>query len=195
MYVRVPWAPDGTQGYGAWARVATLMAGPQRGVWCLPDVDTEVLVAFEGGDPGRPCVIGTLWSAQAPPPAAMDAGGGNHRKLLRSRSGLTVTLDDQPGAARLSVDTPGGQRLVLADGGGRVEISDASGNIVVLEAGGVTLRSASTLTLQAGMVTVSASSLTVDAGVAKFSGVVQVDTLIANGVISASYTPGAGNIL
>jgi hypothetical protein len=28
----------------------------------------------------------------------------------------------------------------------------------------------------------------------KFSGVVQADTVIANNVIGASYTPGAGNI-
>jgi hypothetical protein len=34
----------------------------------------------------------------------------------------------------------------------------------------------------------------VDAGMARFSGVVQCDTLIANSVVSSSYTPGAGNL-
>jgi hypothetical protein len=43
-------------------------------------------------------------------------------------------------------------------------------------------------------VSVSAATVNVDAGMAKFSGVVQCDTLIANSVVGTSYTPGAGNI-
>jgi hypothetical protein len=41
---------------------------------------------------------------------------------------------------------------------------------------------------------VSAGMVQVDAGMSRFSGVVQCDTLITNSVISASYTPGAGNV-
>jgi hypothetical protein len=50
------------------------------------------------------------------------------------------------------------------------------------------------LTVQATQVSVSAAMVTVDAGISKFSGVVQADTVICNSIISASYTPGAGNI-
>ena len=39
-----------------------------------------------------------------------------------------------------------------------------------------------------------AGMVTVNAGMSTFSGVVQADTAITNSVISASYTPGAGNI-
>ena len=38
----------------AWARLATLMAGGDRGSWFIPEVDDEVLVAFTAGDPRRP---------------------------------------------------------------------------------------------------------------------------------------------
>src|SRR5690606_4786923 len=44
-----------------WARVAVAFAGSERGMWMLPDVGDEVLVAFEAGDPGRPIVVGSLW--------------------------------------------------------------------------------------------------------------------------------------
>ena len=48
--VSLPWSPDAEGGgYEAWARLATLMAGPNRGSWFIPDVDDEVLVAFAGG--------------------------------------------------------------------------------------------------------------------------------------------------
>jgi hypothetical protein len=41
---------------------------------------------------------------------------------------------------------------------------------------------------------VSAAMVTVDAAMSKFSGVIQCDTLISSTVVSATYTPGAGNI-
>jgi hypothetical protein len=34
----------------------------------------------------------------------------------------------------------------------------------------------------------------VDAGMAKFSGVVECQTLVATSVVAANYTPGAGNV-
>lgn len=37
-------------------------------------------------------------------------------------------------------------------------------------------------------------AVNVNAGLSRFSGVVQADTIIANSVIAASYTPGAGNL-
>jgi hypothetical protein len=44
------------------------------------------------------------------------------------------------------------------------------------------------------MVEISASVVKVDAGMSKFSGIAQADMVISNSVISASYSPGAGNI-
>jgi hypothetical protein len=58
----------------------------------------------------------------------------------------------------------------------------------------VTVIASSKVTVSASLVEVSASMVTVNAGMSKFSGVVQCDTIISNSVISASYTPGAGNI-
>ena len=51
-----------------WARVALPMAGAGRGAFGSPRLGDEVLVAFEGGDPRQPYVIGFLWSARNTPP-------------------------------------------------------------------------------------------------------------------------------
>jgi uncharacterized protein involved in type VI secretion and phage assembly len=193
--VTLPWSPDsaGAQ-YDVWARLATLMGGNNRGSWFVPDVQDEVLVAFEGGDARRPYVVGMLWNGSDAPPETMDGAGRNNKKIIRSRNGVKVTLDDQDGQETFMVETPGGQKVTLKDGPGSVEIVDSNGNSVKLEAAGITVTASVKVTVNASMVAVSASLVTVDAGMSRFSGVVQADTVITNSVISASYTPGAGNI-
>lgn len=193
--VRLPWAPDGAgAAYEAWARIATLMAGNNRGSWFIPDVDDEVLVAFEAGDPHRPYVVGALWNGQDAPPERMDGAGRNDIKTLRSRNGVKITLDDANGQESLTMETPGGQTIILKDGPGSVEVRDSNGNTVKLESAGITVTASAKVTINASTVEVSAGMVTVNAGMSKFSGVVQADTVITNSVVSASYTPGAGNI-
>jgi len=192
--VKLPWSPDaGGEGYEAWARMATLFAGQDRGSWFLPEVGDEVLVAFEQGAPRRPYVLGGLWNGQDNPPASL-SGGANALKVLKSRRGVTVTLDDTDGQERLRLETPGGQSITLKDGPGSIEISDSNGNTMTFEAAGITITATAKLTINAPQTSVSSGLVKVDAGMSKFSGVVQADTVIANSVVSASYTPGAGNI-
>jgi uncharacterized protein involved in type VI secretion and phage assembly len=193
--VRVPWSPDtGGQDYEAWARLATLMGGNNRGSWFVPDVEDEVLVVFEAGDVRRPYVIGGLWNGTDAPPESMDSSGENNLKTLKSRNGVTVRLDDSNGQEQLLLETPGGQRVRLKDGPGAVEIEDSNGNSVKLETAGITVNASAKVTINGSLVEISAGSVTVNAGMSRFSGVVQADTVISNSVISASYTPGAGNI-
>jgi uncharacterized protein involved in type VI secretion and phage assembly len=193
--VTLPWSPDtGSARYEAWARLATLMAGDNRGSWFIPDVDDEVLVCFEGGDPRRPYVIGALWNGRDAPPESMDGAGQNDRKVLRSRNGVKLTLDDADGQEKFIVETPGGQKLTLKDGPGNLIAEDSNGNSIKLEPSGITVTTSAKVTVNASTAEVAASLVTVNAGMSRFSGVVQCDTLISNSVVSASYTPGAGNI-
>lgn len=193
--IRLPWAPDPDgAAYEVWARLATLMAGNNRGSWFIPDPDDEVLVMFEGGNPRRPYVIGSLWNGSDAPPETMDGAGRNVRKVIRSRNGVKITLDDSDGRELLTLETPGGQKLTLKDGPGSIEMADSNGNSVKLEPSGITVNASAKVTISASLVEVSAGMLTVNAGMSKFSGVVQADTVISNSVVSASYTPGAGNI-
>lgn len=195
VLVRLPWASDtAADSYEAWARLATLMAGDNRGSWFIPDVDDEVLVAFEGGDPRRPYVVGALWNGVDAPPETMDSSGANDRKVLRSRNGVMVTLDDSSGQEQLVLETPGGQSVVLQDGPGTVTVEDAGGNRAVFESAGITVTSSAKVTVSASTVEVSAGMVTVTAGMCKFSGAIEAETVITRAVVSLGYTPGAGNM-
>ena len=149
--VTLPWCPDtGGDRYEAWARVATFMGGNNRGSWFIPDVNDEVLVSFEAGDVRRPYVIGGLWNGQDSPPETMDSAANNYRKVLRSRNGVKITLDDQDGQEQFIVETPGGQKVTLKDGPGLVEILDSNGNSMKMESSGITINASAKVTINAG---------------------------------------------
>ena len=182
------------QAMTTWARVVAPFAGMDRGAFFLPDVGDEVLVSFVQGDPRFPLILGGLWNGNATPPAEVESGGQNRYKRIKSKNGIVVTLDDQTGQETLTLETPGGQRLTLKDGPGNVVVEDSNGNSVKLEPAGITINAAAKVTVRAAQVQVSAGTVNVDTAMASFSGVVRCNTLIATSVVSASYTPGAGNV-
>jgi uncharacterized protein involved in type VI secretion and phage assembly len=195
VQISLPWSPDSAGGsYQAWARLGTFMAGNNQGSWFIPDVGVEVLVMFMAGDPRNPCVIGALWNGVDAPPQAMDGAGNNNIKKLRSRNGVAITMDDTQGSESLTLETPGGQKIVLQDGPGSILFQDSNGNSIQLNTSGITVNTSSQVSVTASQVTASAGMVNVSAGMSAFSGVVQADTVITNSVVSASYTPGAGNI-
>jgi uncharacterized protein involved in type VI secretion and phage assembly len=173
--------------------VAVPFAGDNRGTFFIPDVGDEVLVTFVNGDTRHPVVIGGLWNGGNTTPASI-SGGQNRYKVIRSKNGVKITLDDQDGQEQFIAETPGGQKITLKDGPGAITIEDSNGNSIKLESAGITINASAKVTITASQVCVSAGMVQVDAGMSKFSGVVQCDTMISNTVISSTYTPGAGNI-
>jgi uncharacterized protein involved in type VI secretion and phage assembly len=192
--VQLPWSPDGqTEKYETWARVATLMAGKGRGTWFVPDEKDEVIVAFEGGDPGKPVVLGSLWNGKDNPAEQM--AEGNPKRTILTGKGVRITLDDSDGAVSLLLETPGGQRVRLDDNPAKVTIEDSSRNSITMEAAGVTVNGALKVTIKAPQVTLDTQMLQCTAPMSTFAGIAQTDTNITNSTVSAAYMPGAGGLI
>jgi len=121
--VRFPGLSDDDIGH--WARVATLMAGSGRGTFFLPEVDDEVLVAFENGDITRPYVLGALWNGQDAPPDT-NADGSNNLRFIRSRSGHIIRLDDTDGAEKVEIiDKSEGNTITIDTANNTITISSS----------------------------------------------------------------------
>ncbi|MEH0474728.1 phage baseplate assembly protein V [Streptomyces hayashii] len=124
-----------------WAPCANPTAGDGTGLYWLPEVGDQVLVAFELGDLGKPYVIGGLWNTGRPPPAT-NADGTNSTRVIRSRSGHTITFDDSREGGKLVIEDGGqGSTIVLDAADGSLSIS-AARDLRITAGGSVTLSAA-----------------------------------------------------
>lgn len=148
--VRFPWLSGDNE--SRWARVATPMAGQELGLYLLPEVGDEVLVAFAHGRPDLPYVLGSLWNGKARPPAGND-DGENAVRLLRTRN-FEIVLDEQNKTVRVSDrdrdgDGPGRNALTLDAGARKITVA-CTGDVVIAAEGKLTLKGQQGVLLESG---------------------------------------------
>lgn len=77
-----------------WLRITQPHGGDDKGVYLIPEVGEEVMVAFENGNGEKPYVVGTLYHGrQRPGNTWPDAD--NNVKAIRTRNGHTIEIHDQ----------------------------------------------------------------------------------------------------
>ena len=135
--VNFPWLDEKHE--SDWIRIATLMAGKDRGSFFMPEVNDEALVAFEHGDARFPVVIGFLWNGVDKPPAT-----DVRDRLLKSKNGHQIRFLDS---------TPAG-----GDQGGIV-IQDAMGNRITLSNGQIKVQSVGVLVLEGATVIIKVAGV------------------------------------
>lgn len=184
--------PDGDA--PIWARVAVPFAGDNYGAYFVPDVGTEVLVAFTAGDVGAPVVIGNFWNGSAAVPE--QTGSAIDRWSITGKNGTRVAIVEQgAGQEAVELETPSGVKARLTDsGGGKIKL-EAGTQSVELSPAGIKVTSAVNVEITgSAMVKISAPFVKIDCPFTQATGIVYCDTLITNSVVSPSYTPGAGNV-
>jgi uncharacterized protein involved in type VI secretion and phage assembly len=110
--VSYPWHHEPRESY--WARLATPMAGKERGLVMIPEVGDEVLVAFEREDLRFPYVLGALWNGKDAPPAT-NSDGKNNVRIIQSRSGHVVKLNDEDGKETIEIIDKSGNNSIVID--------------------------------------------------------------------------------
>ncbi len=98
----------------SWAWVVSPMAGNNKGFFFLPDVDDEVLVAFEQGDINQPYILGVLWNEKDKPPGKNE-NGENNIKMIRSRSGHVIRIDDTKGKEKIEIIDKSQKNIIIID--------------------------------------------------------------------------------
>jgi phage protein D len=148
--VKLPWLSDDYE--SDWCRMSQLGAGPDSGAVWLPEVNDEVLLAFEFGDLRRAHVIGSLYNGQDKPhlgDGLFDAGKVKRRGFVSRAGHRLVFLDDanQLGIALISAD--GSCRVALNQTGGEVRVHCQGKVTIDTNQGDITLNSGGSVSVQA----------------------------------------------
>lgn len=173
--VLYPWMSTDHNSF--WARVISPGAGPEAGLFMVPEVDDEVMVVFEQGDFNQPYVLGGVWNGKnkVPPPGA--GAGSNEKPKVRTWHSLTghhISVYDNADN-KIEIVTAGGHKLVLDDknkkielvstGGAKLTLNDQSstvdleskGPLNVKSTGAMSIKSSANLTIEGSMIDVKAS--------------------------------------
>jgi phage protein D/phage baseplate assembly protein gpV len=192
--VKFPWLDEGQE--SDWARLVGAGSGKDRGWMVVPEVDDEVLVAFEHGDISRPYIIGGLWNSKDTVPVTAVDGGKVVHRAFKTRLGHIVEFKDDGGPGYIQIKSAGGHTININDtdkyiriksqshtvvlddqgkavkieSGGDVEIKGPGGKLTI-SSGGVQLTSNSGLTVQANsMLDVkSSAALTIQGAMVKIN--------------------------
>ena len=134
-----------------WCMPCSPYAGPDQGLYTIPDVGAGVWIEFEGGDLSRPLWSGMWWgkpeqgdidqpdstarvapeTSEIPKEAYPDRIVEPGVRILKSATGHYILLDDRPDTAR-------------------VEIRDSLGNRIILDKDGLTMLAGNQTTVNEG---------------------------------------------
>jgi uncharacterized protein involved in type VI secretion and phage assembly len=151
--VLFPWLADDAE--SDWARVAAPMTGPERGFYWLPEVNDEVLVAFEHNDINYPYVLGGLWNAQDKPPASasdvISSDGTIKQRVIKTRDGHLIILEDSPGEPAIRIIDKTGNNKILIDSTDNKITIQADGDIVIEAKKKVMIKGEQGVEIESGM--------------------------------------------
>jgi phage protein D/phage baseplate assembly protein gpV len=169
-----PWMSDTYE--SDWVRTLQPGAGSDRGTMLVPEVNDEVLVAFEHGDIRHPYVLGGLYNGIDKPSSKIislidgNSGAVNWKGFV-SRTGHRLGISDENGKELVELRTGDDKLVVLLDkaktaieitSGGKVTIK-GTGDIEISSDANVKLKAGANLELEAtGQLKVKGAQVSVE---------------------------------
>ena len=138
--LKFPWLDDNYE--SDWARITQLGAGPNSGAVFIPEVNDEVLVAFEFGDIRRPYVVGSLYNGQDTPnlgSGLFDNGKVKRRGIISRKGHQFIFFDD---------DSKTGIAFISSDGNLKISLNETNSEIHISSQGKIHVESQQDMTFE-----------------------------------------------
>lgn len=110
-----------------WAMPCAPFGGSGVGFFAIPATGAGVWIEFEHGDPDYPIWSGCWWGSVAEMPPLLLAPPYK-KVMIKTEGGTTVILDDTPGIGGITLETAGGQKIVMNSLG--IEINNGMGSVI-----------------------------------------------------------------
>lgn len=144
----VPEGDSGNMMESDWAPMLMPYAGRERGMYFMPEVDDQVMVIFENGDPTHPVVIGALWNGTDTPRGEMYSDD-NDIKIIYTRSGHQLIFDDKSGQEAIKIiDKTGTNSIVIESDKNTITIT-ADKDIVLKAKENISMEAGKAFTIKA----------------------------------------------
>lgn len=117
-----------------WAMPCAPFGGNQTGFFALPQTGAGVWIEFEQGDADYPIWSGCWWGSSAEMPPVL-LTPPYQKMMVQTEGGQQIILDDNPATGGLTLETAGGQKIVMTSLG--IEIDSGSGQKIAIAATGI----------------------------------------------------------
>jgi type VI secretion system secreted protein VgrG len=151
-----------------WLRMTNPHAGGGKGMYFIPEVGEEVLVAFENNNAEKPYIQGAMYNGNE---SSSYHTAGNDQKVIQTRSGTKVIMNDAAGS------------IFIEDPSGNTWMMDGKGNINVNAPNDITINAGGNISITAGQNINSSATLNImeSAGVDKSSSVGMMHNMFVGG--------------
>jgi hypothetical protein len=112
-----------------WALPCVPYAGKNMGSYFIPEKETLVWVEFEAGNTSYPVWVGCFWADDQAPQNASGAQAKPALKIVRTKQGLMITLDDDEQVITFS-DSSGNNVVSIEVQEGKVSVKGTSKVVV-----------------------------------------------------------------
>ncbi len=148
-----------------WVPVASPYAYKDCGLYLLPEVGAEVVIAFNMGDRNCPIVIGSLWNNKNPREKT-NAKKDNPVKRFKTKGGCIVDFSDEKGKEKITIQTPKELSVKIEDEKELITIADKQKkNSIIINAkeGSIKVKADKKLEMESGKskITLDSSGVTV----------------------------------
>ena len=130
---------------GVWARLASFYGSDGIGAFFVPEIEDEVILGYFNNDPRHPVILGSLYSSKRKAP--YDLTQENNTKAIVTRSKLKLEFEEEKKV--ITVETPGGNKIVISDDDKSILLQDQTNNKVRLGTDGISLDSPKDITVTA----------------------------------------------
>ncbi|MDF1694793.1 MAG: type VI secretion system tip protein VgrG [Saprospiraceae bacterium] len=135
------------KGEGLWARLANFYSTSGAGVFFMPEVGDEVVIGFLNEDPRFPVILGSMYSSTTHKPFPdLDPNAENTTKAIVTKSGINLRFDDENKV--FTITTPNKNTAIFNDKEESITIKDQNDNSVVFSTDGITIKSATSLSIE-----------------------------------------------
>ncbi|MFN6497791.1 MAG: type VI secretion system tip protein VgrG [Nostoc sp. DedQUE01] len=143
-----------------WARLASVEAGNQRGIFFRPELGDEVILGFINDDPRQAIILGALHSEKNALPPGFTVTQENNKKGIVTKKSLKILFDDQN--KLIEISTPKGNILMLSEKDKGINLVDENGNTMIMDDSGFKIQSAKDIVIEGQNITIKGSKVNVN---------------------------------